>query len=396
MTTDHSTRSIRALCITQDLDRPTTETFIGLARAGIDLTVACPANAERKADLEAAGIRVLTAETAEWLRAGGVRAFRAGLMRSRYDILHLFSNKALQWGLMASRGLPVRIIAYRGIVGNVSVFNPVAWLRFLNPRIDRIVCVADAVRDFFLHMKPAPWRIPKHKLVRIYKGHDPAWYMQPPADLTAAGVPAEAFVVCCTANYRPRKGIEFLVDAVAALPADMNVHLVLVGAMNDRRLVRRIERSGAAERIHRLGHRNDAPAVAAAADVFVLPSIKREGLARSLIEAMIVGTPPIVTDCGGSRELVVHDECGLIVPVRDAAALAAAISRLHRDADLRQRLGEGARQRILNHFRIQDTIKQTLEVYRTLASEKALGAAASKDGLNPSPSDSLDQQREIR
>ena len=367
MTRDPGTRPIRALCITEDLDRPTTATFIGLARAGIELSVACPASATRKDELAAAGIRVLVDETAEWLRARGLSAFRAELMRNRYDILHLFSNKALQWGLLASRGLPVRIIAYRGIVGNVSFANPVAWLRFLNPRIDRIVCVADAVRDYFLTMRPARWRIPEHKLVRIYKGHDPAWYPHEPASRDALGVPADAFVVCCTANYRPRKGIEYLVDAVAALPAEWNVHLVLVGAMDDPKLSRRIARSGAVPRIHRLGRRDDAPAVAAAADVFVLPSIKREGLARSLIEAMIKGTPPIVTDCGGSPELVVHEESGLVVPVRDSAALAAAIGRLYRDAELRRRLGDAARTRILDRFRIDDTIEQTLALYRTLA-----------------------------
>src|SRR5690606_13543702 len=215
--------------------------------------------------------------------------------------------------------------------GNVSFFNPIAWLRFLNPRIDRIVCVADAVRDYFLAMRPARWRIPEHKLVRIYKGHDPAWYSHEPADLAALGVPAGAFAVCCTANYRPRKGIEYLVDAVAALPEDWNVHLVLVGAMGDRKLSRRIERSGAAARIHRVGRRDDAPAIAAAADLFVLPSIKREGLARSLIEAMILGTPPIVTGRGGSPEHVVHEALGLVVPVRGAAARPAALPRLHRE-----------------------------------------------------------------
>src|SRR5690606_13721992 len=104
-----------------------------------------------------------------------------------------------------------------------------------------------------------------------------------------------------------------------------------------------------------------------AADLFVLPSIKREGLARSLIEAMILGTPPIVTDCGGSPELVVHEESGLVVPVRDSAALAAAIERLYRDPELRERLGAAARRRILVRFRIEDTTAETLALYRRLA-----------------------------
>lgn len=368
MTCETEARPIRALCITEDLDQPTADTFIGLGRAGVEISVACRRDALRKSALLTAGLRVLDTDIDEWLRPRGVRKFRAELERGGYEILHLLSNKALQYGLRASRGLPVRIVAYRGIVGNVSFFNPIAWRRSLNPRVDRIICVADAVRDFYLSMRPARLRIPAHKLVRIYKGHDPAWYSDPPANLAAFGVPPGAFVVCCTANYRPRKGIEYLVDAIAALP-DTGVHLMLVGSMDDRRLSRRIERSGAADRIHRLGHRDDAPSVVAASHLFVLPSIKREGLARSVIEAMIAGVPPIVTDCGGSPELVVHGECGLVVPVRDSAALADGIAHLYRNPELRRKFGDAAHRRIREHFRIEDTIAQTLAVYRSLAAE---------------------------
>jgi glycosyltransferase involved in cell wall biosynthesis len=260
----------------------------------------------------------------------------------------------------------VRLIAYRGIVGNVSFLSPVSWLRFLNRRIDRIVCVADAVRDFFLTMRPAFLRIPKHRLVRIYKGHDLAWYTAAPANLEPLGVPHGAFVVSCVANYRPRKGIEVLVDAMAALPRDAPIHLLLVGQMQARRLVKSIAASPVADRIHRVGHRADAPAITAASDVFVLPSIKREGLARSLIEAMAYAVAPIVTDCGGSPELVVDGVSGLVVPVRDPQALADAIIKLYEDADLRTRFGRAARERIRDDFRIEETIAQTLALYRSL------------------------------
>ncbi len=95
------------------------------------------------------------------------------------------------------------------------------------------------------------------------------------------------------------------------------------------------------ERIHVPGHRDDAPALVAACDVFALPSVKREGLARSLIEAMAYGVAPVVTDCGGSPELVVDGRCGIVVPVRDAAALARAIARLYENPELRKRARNG-------------------------------------------------------
>ena len=278
-------------------------------------------------------------------------------------------DEAFAHGYWHEYGLPVRIVAYRGIVGNVSFADPVSWLRFLNPRIAKIICVAEAVRRYFLEMRPAFLRIPADRLVTIHKGHSLDWYREPPADLAALGIPHGAFVVGCVANYRPRKGIDLLVDAVARLPRSLNVHLLLVGDMSAPRLTEAIERSGAADRVHRVGYRADAPALAAACDVFALPSTRREGLARSLIEAMAYGVAPVVTDCGGSPELVIDGQSGLIVPPGDAGALAAALARLHDDPELRGRLGSAARERIRRDFRIEDTIERTIGVYERVLAE---------------------------
>jgi glycosyltransferase involved in cell wall biosynthesis len=357
---------LKVLCVTDDPDRATVATFIGLKRSGVDIAVNCPPYEAQRAALAAAGIRVLGIALGRGINAEANGELRRELIAGKYDILHVFGNRALQHGLRATRGLPIRIVAYRGIVGNVSFFSPVSWMRYLHPRVDRIICVADAVRDFFLRMRPAFLRIPQHKVVRIYKGHSLDWYTAAPADLSALGIPPEAFVVSCVANYRPRKGIEFLVEAMAELPTDWPVHLLLVGVMNSRKLDRSIASSPAADRIHRLGRRDDAPSLTAASDVFVLPSVKREGLARSLIEAMAYGIPAVVTDCGGSPELVVDGETGLVVPVRDPHALARAIERLYQDPGLRQRFGAAARERIRDHFRNEDTIAQTLALYHDL------------------------------
>jgi glycosyltransferase involved in cell wall biosynthesis len=359
--------AVKSLCITEDPDRPTAATFVGLRRAGVDLTVVCPPGAaETRAALESAGVRLLDLEVRGRFDRGGTRRLREELVHGRYDILHVFSNRPLESGIAAVRGLPVRLVAYRGIVGNVSFWSPISWLRFLNPRIDRIVCVCNAVRDYFLGMRPALLRMPATRPVTIYKGHSLDWYRASPADLTQVGIPRGAFVVVCVANYRPRKGIEVLVDALALLPRDWPVHLLLVGRMDAPALRRRIEASPARERIHAPGHRSDAPALTAACDAFVLPSVKREGLARSLIEAMAYGVAPIVTNCGGSPEVVVDGECGLVVPVSDAAAIARAIARYYEDPALRKRLGAAARERIARDFRIERTIEQTLALYREL------------------------------
>ena len=359
--------ALKALCITEDPDRPTTATFVGLKRAGVDVTVVCPPNAAKsRATLAEAGVPLLELDVRGRFDRSGTQRLRDELVRGRYDVLHVFSNRPLESGIVATRGLPVRLVAYRGIVGNVSFFSPVSWLRFLNPRIDRIVCVCNAVRDYFLAMQPALLRMPRERPVTIYKGHSLDWYTAKPGSLSAVGIPAGSFVVVCVANYRPRKGIELLVDALAELPPEWPVHLLLVGRMDAPRLHARIAASPVRERIHVPGHRDDAPALVAACDVFALPSVKREGLARSLIEAMAYGIAPVVTDCGGSPEVVVDGRCGIVVPVHDASALARAIARLYEDPELRKQLGTAARERIANDFRIERTIEQTLALYREL------------------------------
>jgi glycosyltransferase involved in cell wall biosynthesis len=261
----------------------------------------------------------------------------------------------------------VKIVTYRGIVGNESFLNPFSWMRYLNPRVDRIVCVAEAVRRYFIEMRLLGLKVPIEKVVTIYKGHDLSWYRDTPVDRRALGIPTDSFVVGCVANWRPRKGVEVLLEACRSLPPDASIHVLLVGNMDSPGLKARIDASPYRNRIHVLGFRADAPAVIAACDAAVLPSIKREGLPKTVIEAMAYGVPPIVTDCGGSPELVVDGVSGLVVPVRDPVAISHAIRTLYEDAALRARLGRAARERIRDDFRIEDTVARTLALYRDLA-----------------------------
>jgi glycosyltransferase involved in cell wall biosynthesis len=357
---------IRSLCITEGADRPTIETFIGMHRAGIEITVICPADHPNHKILSDAGVPTIDLRLTRNFDKSGIAELRTELVRGRYHIMHTFNNKAVTNGLRACKGLPVKVVCYRGIVGAVGFLDPMSWMRYLNPRIDRIVCVCEAIRRHFLQMRPAFLRMPAERPVTIHKGHKLEWYTAEPADLTTVGIPQDAFVIGCTASYRPRKGVEYLVEAMGLLPDDMPAHLLLVGHMDADKLTARINRSPARDRIHRVGFRTDAPAMSAACDVFCLPSTKREGLARAIIEAMAYRVPPVVTDSGGSPELVVDGVSGIVVPVRDAGALATAIEKLYRDPELRRRMGVAARERLATHFHNDDTVKKTIALYEEL------------------------------
>ena len=120
------------------------------------------------------------------------------------------------------------------------------------------------------------------------------------------------------------------------------------------------------ERIHFTGYRNDAPAIAAASDVFVLPSKEREGLPRAVIEAMVYGVTPVVTSVGGMPELVEDGVSGIVVEPKNAPGLSAAIERLYRDRELAASLGQAARQRIARNFHTSQTVTETGELYKSL------------------------------
>ncbi|MBL28456.1 MAG: glycosyltransferase family 1 protein [Rhodospirillaceae bacterium] len=114
-------------------------------------------------------------------------------------------------------------------------------------------------------------------------------------------------------------------------------------------------------RIRFLGYRGDMPDLLRAADIFTLPS-HREGMPRSIIEAMMVGLPVVATDIRGSREEVVAEQTGFIVPVRAPDALAAALNRLVGDSDLRARMGIAGRMRAVELYDESVVIARQLEL----------------------------------
>jgi glycosyltransferase involved in cell wall biosynthesis len=87
---------------------------------------------------------------------------------------------------------------------------------------------------------------------------------------------------------------------------------------------------------------NDIATVWARAHIAMLPS-RREGLPKSLLEAAACGRPMVATDAPGCREVAIPGRTGLLVPIDDVAALAAAIEVLAKDAELRRRYGQAAR-----------------------------------------------------
>ena len=114
-----------------------------------------------------------------------------------------------------------------------------------------------------------------------------------------------------------------------------------------------------------LGQVDDMPALLAQSEIVVLPSYS-EGTPRILIEAAAMGKPIVATDIAGCRGLVEDGVNGLLVPIRDADALAAALEKLLCDPSLRQQYGAAGRDIVLGEFDEKIVLDKTFDVYRGL------------------------------
>jgi glycosyltransferase involved in cell wall biosynthesis len=348
--------------------RPEAAQLIGLQQSGeVDVTVMCSPESVLVDYYKEFGIRTIAHKIRKKISPESIRFIRKQIVEQEFDILHLFHSRAISNGILAAIGLPVKVVVYRGQPGSLKRYDPISYLNCLNPRIDKIIGVSKAVE---IYLKKQIWGN-TDKPVTIYKGHDLSWYQSPPADLSGLGIPEGAFIVTMVANLRAHKGLHVLIEATHHLPPDALIHILLVGPKPDDAEVQKMVASAAnPERIHILGYRDDAPEVAAASDVIVLPTTKREGLARAVVEAMAYGTPAVVSDSGGNAELVADGESGYVVAAADPVQLAEAVTKLWVDPEKCARFGAEAKNRIRTIFNVEQGVEKTLQVYRDLMAEK--------------------------
>lgn len=341
-------------------------------------------------ELRALGIRVVDlGMTAQWRLDAFLRLVQL-LRQVRPTILHSSLFHANVMGRLAGRltGVPI-IISCRQ---NISI--GAQWREWVNRWTvgldDRVIAVCELARKMELEQTG----IPPGKVVTIYNAVDPSAVAATNAgQIDEAGnasidsdVPGlmlapksdpTTVLIGTVCRFHPQKGLHYLIAAFAALLECIpQAHLVLVGDGELRQaLEEQAQALGVAAQITFTGFRTDVPAILAQLDLFVLPSLW-EGLPLVLLEAMAARLPVVATAVGGTPELVVDGETGILVPPADVEALTTAMQQLLSAQDLRQRMGQKGRLRVEQEFSAAKAVRETTALYEQLVQQKLSGKIA--------------------
>lgn len=239
--------------------------------------------------------------------------------------------------------------------------------------VDLTICVSDYIRDLVREMQP---RV--RSAVTFYEGIDAGLFRDLPdrsalrRELGLADDRKYMIYVGCLSEAKGILELTACFEQVAARHPEWD--LILIGpaaeqvgasAVTAQSLHSWMAKSGLQGRVVLTGVLpNDRVArYLAASDLFVFAT-RAEAIGTVLLEAGAAGLPIVSTDAGGNREFVGDDEAGLLVPVRDADAMAAAVERMIRDPSLRKRCAQEARRRALERFDVWQnvhTLRQLLE-----------------------------------
>lgn len=280
------------------------------------------------------------------------------LRRERFDVLHVHTPVAALVGRLAAAVARVPRVVYTAhgfyfhehmAAWKYALFVALEWLggRFTDVLFTQSEEDADTARRLGLCRTG--------HIDAIGNGSDPALFHPVHAGdperrrlRQSLGAGDDDVVIVAVGRLVAEKGYPELLAAMRSVQATLWVvgeRLASDHADPIQASVRMVEQDPAlAARVRFLGYRGDVPALLRAADVFVLAS-HREGMPRSIIEAMLSGLPVVTTNIRGAREEVVEGETGFLVPVRDPAALAAALQNLATDLALCQRQGAAGRAR---------------------------------------------------
>jgi glycosyltransferase involved in cell wall biosynthesis len=363
-------RTMRVLLVIDELDLGGTEQQIlelvrHLPRARWTPVVCCFRPGRKAAEIARLGVRVVHLPKRARVDPLLVRDLISLMRAERFDVVQTFLIGGNLWGRIAAivAGVPVVIASER----NVDVWEePLKrWLGLALARLtDRIVANADAVRDYLVRRGADPARV-----VTIRNGVDFGRFATPidrEGIRRSLGFGPEHTVAAVVARLEPQKGHDIVLEVASRLRDGVPAlrWLLVGGGGAEEELRAEAARRNLSDRVVFTGFRTDSADLLRAADLSVLTSTK-EGLSNTLLESLVAGLPVIASRVGGNAEVVAAG-AGLLVPPRDAKALAAAVELVAADPVGAGRMGARGREHVRRAFGVGRMVEETAALYDEL------------------------------
>ncbi len=285
----------------------------------------------------------------------------------RVAIWHGHDYKSNALGLLLKRFWPMRLVTtVHGWVKHTRR-TPLYYRidRFCLPRYERVLCVSNDLYDECLSLG-----VSQDRCILIENGIDEVEYSQTIscAEAKAAlGIPPERLAIGAVGRLSAEKGFDLLIRAVDRLGrCGLDVQLLIAGEGDEQtRLQTQIEELGCGKYVRLVGYQANVKELYQAFDVFALSSL-REGLPNVLLEAMALEVPVVATRIAGVPGLIEHEKNGLLIQPGSVDELTAALERLLRDAELRQRLAKAGRETIVSRYSFAVRMSKIQAIYDQL------------------------------
>ena len=301
------------------------------------------------------------------------------ITRLRPDIVHAHDPHGIAMaGLALSLGagsrLPERmpaLVAARRVDFHLKGNS---FSRWKYRQVDCFIAASAAIREMLIADG-----VPSDRAVTVHEGIDVEHVLAaPPINVHEAfWLPHHAPVVGNVAALVPHKGQRYLIDAAHLVVQQIpDARFVILGEGELREhLERQVHEYRLEKHVLLPGFRTDVLGCIKGFDLFVMSSVT-EGLGTALLEAMACSRPIVATTAGGIPEIVEDEVNGLLVPPRDASALAAAIVRMLPDRALQARLGAAGFARVQARFTVERMVAETAKTYEKVRTDKLAGRPA--------------------
>lgn len=338
------------------------------------ITVIAPENPSLKTKLAELSIPLVVLDIDDRLRPfkdrRTVKELRKILESLKPDILHIHGNKSALVGRLAARRLnvPVVIVTVHNFLiyqeANGLLRVPASWMeRWLAKYTDCLITVSGSLENSLVEVEG----LPREKIITIPNGIDLSdWKEGENADniRQKLGISENNFLIVNVGRLVSFKGHGVLLRAAKVLiEKKPNVKVVIAGdgPLKDE-LLAEGEKLNLRDKVLFLGFVSYTKQLLAAADMFVLPSLK-EPFGIVILEAMAARVPVVATRAGGVPEIV-KGESGVLVAPGDPDELADAIIKLIDDQHRRRELAANAYERVVNEFSIEKMVSRTEGVYQ--------------------------------